>query len=365
MLIKVVRANLKSALKQNYINGGIKMEKNYQVVFAAQSKVELQEAEIPEPKENEVLIKTLVSQISTGTELTMLEANVEPGSPWAESIKYPTYPGYSNVGEIVAVGANVDPSLVGKRALTLGKHAKYVIGNPTGPNFSLVPDGVDSDDAVFGVIAQITLASIRCAQIRPGETAVVFGAGLIGQLVARLAKIAGALNVIVADVSDYRLGMVPQESVFTTLNTSGLELSQITDFIKANNDGRLADIVFETTGFQGLLDTETRCVANNGKIIVTSSPKGKSVVDFDLCNRRGITIICAHNAAMHTNQATNFDRWTRKADSEYFMQLIKKELTTVRNMITHKESYKNAVEMYNMLMADRTKALAVHLNWED
>ena len=341
------------------------MEKNYQVVFTGKSQVELQECPIPELEKDLVLVKTLVSQISTGTELTMLEANVEPGSPWAESIKYPTYPGYSNVGEIVAVGEDIDPSLIGKRVLTLGKHAKYVLACPDGPNFSLVPDGVDSDDAVFGVIAQITLASIRCAQIRPGETAVVFGAGLIGQLVARLAKIAGALNVIVADVSDYRLSMVPKDSVFTTINTAGLEVSQITEFIEANNDGRLADIVFETTGFQGLLDTETRCVANNGKIIVTSSPKGKSLVDFDLCNKKGITFLCAHNFAMHTNLATNLDRWTRKADSEYFMQLVKKDLITVNNMITHRESYENAVEMYNMLMEDRTKALAVHLNWED
>ena len=92
---------------------------------------------------------------------------------------------------------------------------------------------------------------------------------------------------------------------------------------------------------------------------------GKSTVDFDYCNRRGISIICAHNGAMHTDAPTNLDRWTRKADSEYFMQLVKKGQIKVDNMITHKESYKKAVDMYNMLMADRTKALAVHLCWED
>ncbi len=342
------------------------MEKNYRVVFADKNKVELNEVPMPEVAPGQVLIKTLVTQISTGTELTMLEANVDPDSAWMDYIiGFPAHPGYSNVGEVVKVGEGVDPSLIGKRALTQCKHVKYDVVDPDGLAFSLVPDGVASDDAVFGIIAQITLASIRTAQIRPGETAVVFGAGLIGQLVARLAKIAGAINVIVADVSDYRLGMLPKDNVTKTINTKGLDVTQITDFIKENNDGRLADIVFETTGFQGLIDTEVRCVETNGRLIITSSPKGKSVVDFDLCSHRGVSIISAHNGIKHTNKVTNLDRWTIRADSEYFLKLLEKDMITVNNMITHQTSYKNAVEMYHMLMEDRTKALAVHLNWED
>ena len=101
------------------------MEKNYQVVFSKKSCAEITEVPMPEVKSNQVLLKTLVSQISTGTELTMLEANVEPGTPWAASIQYPYYPGYSNVAEVVAVGEDMDPSLIGKKALTLTKHVKY------------------------------------------------------------------------------------------------------------------------------------------------------------------------------------------------------------------------------------------------
>ena len=346
------------------------MEKNMRVVFTGKSQVALEEAPMPEVKKDQVLVKTLVTQISTGTELTMLEANVEPGSPWLNDIKYPMYPGYSNVGEVIAVGEGVDESYIGKRILTLCKHAKYdtiSVGNnyPWGDNYSWIPDGVENDEAAFSVIAQITLASIRVAQIKPGENAVVFGAGLIGQLVARHAMVAGALNVIVIDVSDERLDLVPKNDSFVTYNSKGKELKEIADFIRGICDGRLADIVFETTGFQGLLDTELRCIAKNGKLIVTSSPKGDSTVNFDYCSRNGITIISAHNFAKHTNCDNGLDRWTRRADSEYYMQLVKKGLVSVKNMITHRANYKDAVKMYEMLMADRSKALAVHLDWED
>lgn len=338
------------------------MEKNYQVVFTKKSCVELCEVPYPNaPAKNEVLIRTIVSQISTGTELTMLEANVDDNSPWHENIVFPNYPGYSNVGEIIATGEGVSDELIGKKVLTLENHVKYTTAE-VGDNFHIIPDGVSDDDAVFGVIAQITMASIRSACIKPGETAVVYGAGLIGQLVARFAKIAGAINVIVADVSDYRLSMIPDDNCIIGVNTKN---QNIQDVIRNANDGRLADVVFETTGNQSLLAAELECVEANGKLIVTSSPKGSSLVNFDYCSRKGITIISAHNFAMHTSQATNLNRWTRKADSEYFLKLAAKKQIDVKNMITHRENYKNAADMYNMLMKDRTGALAVHLYWED
>ena len=80
--------------------------------------------------ENEVLIKTLVSQISTGTELTMLEGNVDADSPWAKiNLFYPLLPGYSNVGEIIGVGPGVDPALIGKKCLSDCTHGKYVVSS--------------------------------------------------------------------------------------------------------------------------------------------------------------------------------------------------------------------------------------------
>ena len=72
------------------------MEKNYRLVFVEKGKVVLEECEIPAVGDNELLLKTEVTQISTGTELTRLEGNVEKGSAWEKDIVYPIYPGYSN-----------------------------------------------------------------------------------------------------------------------------------------------------------------------------------------------------------------------------------------------------------------------------
>lgn len=338
------------------------MDKNYQVVFTARNKVELHEVDIPTPGPGQALVKSVVSQISTGTELTMLEANVDPDSPWMEiNIHYPILPGYSNAGVVVDVGEGVDKNLIGKRVMTAATHARYSVVE-INENFFPLPDNVDYDEAVFAVIAQITLGSLRAANIRPGDTIVVYGAGLIGQFVARFAKLAGALNVIVADVSDYRLSLVPDNSTFLTVNT---QKEDIVEFIKKHNGGELADVVFETTGCQHLVQEQLHCVIENGKYVITSSPKGKSVVDFDYCSRMGITLIGAHNWAVHPKLATTHNRWTTFADSKYFIQLLEKEQISVSGLITHRANFTEAADMYQMLVDDRSRAMAVHFYWED
>lgn len=335
------------------------MKKNYQVVFTERNKVELQEVPMPTPNDDQIMVKALVSQISTGTELTLLEANVSEESSWNKNVKFPNFPGYSHIGEIVAVGKNLDTSLIGKKVLTGAPHAKYV----TRGEWYEIPHGVDIDEAVFAIIGQITMASVRIAQIRPGETVAVFGAGLIGQILARLAKIAGALNVFVFDTSDNRLGMIPKNKCFIGANTKDIDAAE---FIKEHNNGELADIVFETTSYGPLAQKEIECITKNGKFIITSSPKNSSTIDFNYVSGQGITIIGAHNWAAHPRVATTHNRWTRQEDTRYILRLLEKDvLTDIKSLVTHRANYKDAPKLYQMLIEDRTQALGVHMYWED
>ena len=339
------------------------MEKNYRIVFTEQNKVAVEEFDMPEIGENDILFQTEISQISTGTELTMLQGNVEPDTPWAKSLKYPAYPGYSNVSKIVKVGSAVPGELVGRRVLTLAHHQKYFTFPQDEYNLMFVPDSVASSDAVFGVIAQVVMASIRASQIRPGDASVVYGAGLVGQMLARLVRLAGSSRVIVTDVSDERLALLPKDPCIFPFNSRN---GNVRDFVKEHtvkNEG--AAVVFETTSVPSLVQEELTCLSRGGKLVITSSPKGKSVVDFDYCSRRYLTIIGAHNFQVHTPTETNRDRWTRKRDSDYFLELLDKKQITVDEMHTHRANFRDAPAFYRMLMEDRTKALSVCLTWED
>ena len=339
------------------------MEKNYCVVFTGKKQVEIQECEMPTPGANEVLIKSIVTQISTGTDLTRLVQNVDENSNWLRLKNYmdfPIFPGCSNVGEIIAVGEGCDTSLIGKKVSSTLKHRKY--GVCSIGNFDVLSDDINPDDAAFQTLSVVALASIRAAKIKPGETVIVFGAGVVGQLVARLVKIAGAINVVVVDVSDNRLNYVPKRKGFYIVNSTKESVEEI---VKNINYGKLADVVFETTGYHPLVEKELKCIAKMGRLIITSSPKGASNVDFQYCSGMGLTIIGAHNYTIHPPVETPNNPWTRSRDAKYFIRLLEHEELSLKNMVTHKENYTNAVKLYNLLMEDRTQALAVHIDWRD
>lgn len=336
---------------------------NYQVVFTAKNKVELQKCEMPQPAPGEFLAQTTISQISIGTELTCLQGNVEPGTLWEKDVVFPRIPGYNNIAKIIAVGEGVDPALIGRRIQSDQKHVRFFTINASKTeSYRLIPTGVEDKEAVFATMGCIVLASIRMAQVRPGDVCVVYGAGVIGQMLARLVYTAGAGKVFVSDMSDLRLEKLPACAGIIPVNTARENLQ---DVIRENNDGRLADIVFETTSVGALAQQQAECLERFGKLVITSSPKGRSTIDLDYCNRRCITIMGVHNYTYHTKVETNNNRWTRHRDAELVLELLRQKRITTAEMVTHEENFKNAVAMYEMLMADRTQALGVNLIWED
>ena len=341
------------------------MEKT-KVVFTGVKQVELQKEELPVLADGEILVENEVSLISTGTELTCLEANVDPDSMWAtKSIKYPMLPGYSLVGKVAAAGKDVPADLVGKRIMYAKGHATHHVLPAACDDvnfYSIIPDSVSSRDATFATLGCIVMASIRVAKIRPGEVCVVYGAGLIGQMVARLAKVAGATTVMVTDVSDLRLDLLPKDPCFVPFNSAnGDPVAKI----KELTGGRGADVLFETTSIGDLIQQQMNCLAyaQCARLIITSSPKHKSLIDLDYVSRAAITIIGANNASTHVNSESKENRWTRRNDFDYILNLMDKGLLDVSALVTHEFDGMDVANAYEMLMADRTRAMGVILNW--
>lgn len=110
--------------------------------------------------------------------------------------------GYSNVGEVVAVGEGVAGFHVGQRVASNGPHAELVA---VPANLcQKVPDGVDDDAAALTVLGAIALQGVRLAAPALGETFAVSGLGLVGLLAVQLLRAAGC-RVVGLDFSAARL----------------------------------------------------------------------------------------------------------------------------------------------------------------
>jgi predicted dehydrogenase/threonine dehydrogenase-like Zn-dependent dehydrogenase len=182
--------------------------------------VEVLDVPQPTPEPTEVLVRTIASVISPGTEraVTSLaqssllakararpdlvrqvvrKAKTEGLAATAHSVRgrlaedLPL--GYSAAGEVVEVGSMVSGLRTGQLVATGGagkaNHAEFqaVPGLLCVP----VPDGVPAKDAAFTTVASIALHGLRLGEAGPGSKVVVIGLGLVGQLAARLAMAAG------------------------------------------------------------------------------------------------------------------------------------------------------------------------------
>ncbi len=334
--------------------------KNRRIVFPSAGVCALEESEIPVPGPNQALISTELSLISTGTELTLLNASAASDSSWQDILTYPQYPGYSNVGTVTAVGPGVAPSLVGARVLSLGPHARYVCRSVY--EMIVIPPTVASEEAVFGIIAQIAMGGVRFASLRFGDVVVVFGAGLIGQFAARFARMAGASLVFVSDRSDFRLSLLPADSSFYPSNATR---ENVRDLVLAKNRSTLAAVAIDTTGNPDRMESELRVLADMGRLIVLSSPHGKSTIDLDYVNIHALSIVGAHNFTVHTPSAVPGNPYTLRHDSQEFIDMLSRGQISVKGLITHRDSYQNAPALYEMLTKDRQNALGVIMNWSD
>lgn len=335
--------------------------KNPTLVFPSPLSVEVEDRAMPTPGEGELLIRTLRSLISTGTEMTAFRGKFPDSSAWSRHAKYPYLPGYSNVGIVVDAGAGVDRQWIGRRVGTYGSHAAFVVA-PCSAGRPIESDQINNEAATFFTIAEIVMNGVRRSQLRWGESVGIYGLGLLGQLTARFAQLAGALPILALDINERRLQMLGGLRSVIPAQASRNDLVQIA---REHTRNRLVDVVFEVTGNPSLIPKEFKILRPQGRFVVLSSPKDKTSFDFhDLCNAPSYTIIGAHNAS-HPTHATLDNPWTSTRDGELFFDLLACGAIEMESLISHRVPFSQAVDWYPQLDDPRSDTMGVVLIWPD
>ena len=333
---------------------------NHHVVFTGIRQVEIEECETPTPGPGQVLVRTIKSAISTGTELTILTGDYPQGSKWSAYGTFPFNAGYSNVGEVIEVGDQVTRFRVGDRIASSARHCTYALV-ADGPSAHQVPDDVSDEAAALYMLAQIAINGVRRAAVNMGEAVVVYGLGLIGQFALQLARIDGARPAIGVDLSQLRRDFA--QAFGADLVIDGAD-DDIAAQVKAATHGRMADCVIELTGVAALIPREMDLLRRQGRIVILSSPRGETSFDFhDYCNSPSLTIIGAHNGS-HPHFETPYNPWTPARNVEFIFDLIAAGELHADELVTHHYCWDEAADAYGMLIADRGQAGAVILDWK-
>lgn len=122
--------------------------------YLAPGVVEVRDEPIPAHGSNQVLVRTIFSAISSGTELLLYRGQFPDNMALDESIpslsgsaEYPLKYGYSTVGEIVEVGEEIEDGWLGKKVFAFQPHTSYFVCETH--TLQIIPDDLSVEDALF------------------------------------------------------------------------------------------------------------------------------------------------------------------------------------------------------------------------
>jgi threonine dehydrogenase-like Zn-dependent dehydrogenase len=252
------------------------------VRFAAPRVAELVEEPELELQADEVRIAMLYSGISAGTELSVyrgtnpyLDKRWDPDRRMfvegARSIAYPLDGwGYEEVGKIVEVGPEATGVAVDDIVWGRWGHRATVTRPAAYARERILDPAADTVVGVFSEIGAIALNVVLDADIHVGETVAVFGLGVLGQLVAQLARLNGA-TVIGVDTIDYRLQLA---AALGAVETVDARTSSAAERVRELTGGRGADVALEVSGHYQALHEAVRATAYSARVVAAGFLQG-------------------------------------------------------------------------------------------
>lgn len=323
------------------------------LVFPSGKKVEIETFSLPAPAAGQVLVETIRSLMSTGTETIVYNRKFDPGTHWDRWVRYPFYPGYASVGVVRAVGEGVSAPKIGDRvAYRVGHRSHQVL--KAGECYP-VPAGVSADAAVWFPLAKIAGHGVRAANIRLGDAVVVIGAGPIGQMAVRWARANGAGKVVSLDLAEARLTMAEAAGALPVDAKNGREIDTITGLLH----GARPPIVIDSTGNAAVLKTAFSLVADGGVVVLlgdTGSP-GSQVLTGDVITR-GLRLVGAHDAH-------NSPEWNNAVAAGHFFTFLRDGRFSVEGLNTHHFGPGDCGAAYALASEDRLGTMGILFDWAE
>jgi L-iditol 2-dehydrogenase len=273
---------------------------NLSAVLYGEKDLRIEDRPLPTPGAGEVVVKVMAVGIC-GSDIHYFDH----GRIGRYVVESPMILGHESAGEIVAVGEDVDSARIGARVAlepgvpdltceqclagryNLCPAVQFFATPPVDGSITQyvtirssfahpVPDGLSFDRAAMAEPVSVGVWASRKADVNAGDCVLVTGAGPIGLLVAQVARANGAVDMVITDISDYRLGIARELGFVTQSAKEPLE--------------REFDVLLECSGAAAAIQAGLSALAPAGRAVLVGSGADTVALDIPLLQTRELQL---------------------------------------------------------------------------
>ena len=325
------------------------------LVFPAADQYEVRQLTLPDPEPGDVVVRTLVSAVSPGTERWILRGK-------HLGTTFPCVPGYHRVGIVESTGADVTGVQEGAIVYGCGNRWKETdivsmwgahVGASVSPaaGYQVISDTMlpmeKLECVAFSILCGVSNRGINRADTRTGDMTLHIGAGIVGTCAAQLAQLRGARPVI--------LDRDPERIAFVAKAFPEIPILSVDD---PEFDAKLHeiapagfDMLQDTVGHAPTTDRLVPFVRAQGTLLLQAQyfDKAACAIDLDQIKIRELTV--------KTTCGTRQDDWEQTSAN-----LLSGRLNMAA-MITHRLPAERLIEAYDMLHTGKPHNIGMVIHW--
>lgn len=366
--------------------------------------MKLDEVPRPQVSADTVLVKTLASVVSAGTEKSTVglakksliakakarpdlvrkvvdavkkEGLMETFQMVKAGLNTPIPLGYSCAGLVKAIGEHVEGIQVGDLVACGGggwaNHSEY---NVIPKNLCVrVPEPeqnsktkrIEPAEAAFATLGAIAMQGVRQAALTLGENVCIIGLGLIGQLTVQLCKANGA-QVIGVDIDEKKLDLASSLGADRVVHSG-----EVIDEVEAFTAGVGADAVIITAAARNneIIALAGKVSRMKGRVVVVGLvgldvPRSiyyRKELDLKFSMSYGPGRYDVNYEEQGNDYPIGYVRWTEQRNMQAFLNLLLSGKVNLAPLITHRFPFEKVLDAYSLIMKGEEPHIGVLLQY--
>jgi len=321
------------------------------VWFESPFHIAVRDEPLPTLAPDQVLVETIVSAISAGTELLFYRGLVPDEMPLdaalptlAGDARYPLRYGYACVGRVIETGSDVPREWNGRVVFAFHPHASHFVARLD--QVLRVPESITPEHAAFLPNVETAVNLLMDGKPLIGERVAVVGQGVVGLLTTALLARLPLARLVTFDLFAMRRECSRAMGAYESFEPS--------------SRGEDMDLTYELSGNPAALDFALAVTGFAGRVVI-GSWYGHKRAAIDLGGRFHRSRICVASSQVSTLAPEFSARWDKVRRLQVAWTMLGQ--LSLDPLITHRFAVRDAARAYALLDQEPANALQVLLTY--